>query len=93
MVLKGHQTLVTNGVQSFLNTTGNSGLAKAGSGDALTGIITAFLAQGYPALEAAKISVYLHGLAGDIALKDQSMESLLITDMIECLGKAFKKLI
>lgn len=90
IVLKGHRTLVTNGVQSFLNTTGNAGLAKAGSGDALTGIITSFLAQGYPAFEAAKIGVYLHGLAADIALKEQSMESMLIADVIECIGKAFK---
>lgn len=90
MVLKGHQTLVTNGVQSFLNTTGNAGLAKGGSGDALTGMIISFLAQGYPAFEAAKIGVYLHGLAADIALKEQSMESMLITDVIECIGKAFK---
>jgi len=90
MVLKGHRTLVTNGTQSFLNTTGNAGLAKAGSGDALTGILSSFLAQGYTAFEAAKIGVYLHGLAADIALEDQSMESMLITDVIECIGKAFK---
>lgn len=90
IVLKGHRTLVTNGVQSFINTTGNAGLAKAGSGDALTGMITSFLAQGYLAFEAAKIAVYLHGFAADIALKDQSMESMLVTDVIECLGKAFK---
>lgn len=90
MVLKGHRTLVTNGTQSFLNTTGNAGLAKAGSGDALTGILSSFLAQGYTAFEAAKIGVYLHGLAADIALEEQSMESMLITDVIECIGKAFK---
>ncbi len=90
IVLKGHRTLVTNGVHSFINTTGNAGLAKAGSGDALTGMITSFLAQGYLAFEAAKIAVYIHGFAADIALKDQSMESMLVTDVIECLGKAFK---
>ncbi len=53
IVLKSHQTLVTNGKHSLLNTTGNSGLAKGGSGDALTGMITSFLAQGYPAFESA----------------------------------------
>ncbi len=90
IVLKGHKTLVTNGVQSFINTTGNAGLAKGGSGDALTGIITSFLAQGYSSFDAAKMGVYLHGFAADIALKEQSMESMLISDVIECIGKAFK---
>ncbi|HEX7412613.1 MAG TPA: NAD(P)H-hydrate dehydratase [Bacteroidia bacterium] len=92
IVLKGHKTLVTYKGEAFLNTTGNAGLAKGGSGDALTGIIAAFLAQGYEPFTAAKLGVYLHGLAADIALKDQSMESMLITDVIACLGKAFKQL-
>ena len=92
IVLKGHQTLITNGKQSFSNTTGNAGLAKAGSGDALTGIITAILAQGYKPFDAAKIAVYMHGLAADICVKDQSMESMLITDVIENIGKAFKQI-
>lgn len=90
IVLKGHHTLVTYKGQSFFNTTGNSGLAKGGSGDALTGIITAFLAQGYLPFTAAKLAVYIHGLAADITLKEQSEESMLITDVIESLGKAFK---
>ena len=90
IVLKGHKTLITYAGEVFFNTTGNAGLAKGGSGDALTGIITAFLAQGYEPKNAAKIGVYLHGLAADIALKKQSMESMLITDVIECMGKAFK---
>jgi hydroxyethylthiazole kinase-like uncharacterized protein yjeF len=92
IVLKGHNTLITSGGEAFLNPTGNAGLAKAGSGDALTGIITAFLAQGYPAFDAAKIGVYIHGLASDLALVQQSMESMLITDVIEHLGKAFQHL-
>jgi hydroxyethylthiazole kinase-like uncharacterized protein yjeF len=92
IVLKGHHTLITNGKQSFLNSTGNSGLAKGGSGDALTGIITAFLAQGYEPLHAAIIGVYIHGLAADMAFKDQSTESMLITDAIDYLGKAFKNI-
>jgi hydroxyethylthiazole kinase-like uncharacterized protein yjeF len=89
IVLKGHNTLITSGGEAFLNPTGNAGLAKAGSGDALTGIITAFLAQGYPAFDAAKMGVYIHGLASDLALVQQSMESMLITDVIEYFGKAF----
>lgn len=92
LVLKGHQTLITIGGKSYINSTGNSGLAKGGSGDALTGIISSFLAQGYKPFHAALIGVYIHGLAAEIALKDQSPESMLITDVIGCLGKAFKKL-
>lgn len=92
IVLKGHKTFITNGEESFENTTGNSGMAKGGSGDALTGIITAFLAQGYEPLKAALLGVYLHGLAADITLETQSEESMLITDVIENLGKAFKKI-
>jgi NAD(P)H-hydrate epimerase len=89
IVLKEHRTFITDGVSSFENTTGNSGLAKGGSGDALTGVITAFLAQGYEPINAALLGVYLHGLAADITLKNQSPESMLITDVIENLGQAF----
>lgn len=92
VVLKGHQTFITDGEHSFENTTGNSGLAKGGSGDALTGIITAFLAQGYEPIKAAKLGVFIHGLAADITLETQSVESMLITDVIENLGKAFLKI-
>ena len=92
IVLKGHKTFITDGIQTFENTTGNSGLAKGGSGDALTGMITSFLAQGYTTLEAAKLGVYLHGLAADITLQLQSEESMLITDVIENLGLAFQRL-
>ena len=90
IILKNHVTVIISTDKLFYNTTGNSGLAKGGSGDALTGIITAFLAQGYKPLNAAKLGIYLHGLAADITLKEQSMESMLITDVIENLGKAFK---
>jgi hydroxyethylthiazole kinase-like uncharacterized protein yjeF len=92
IVLKGATTLITCKGDAVKNSTGNAGLAKGGSGDALTGIITGFLAQGYAPYTAAKIGVYLHGLAADLALKDQSMESMLITDVIEHIGKAFKKI-
>lgn len=92
IVLKGHRTFITDGLESYENTTGNSGLAKGGSGDALTGIITALLAQGYEQLNATLLGVYLHGLAADITLATQSEESMLITDVIQNLGSAFKKI-
>ena len=92
IVLKGHETFITNGIDGFFNTTGNAGLAKAGSGDALSGIITSFLAQNYDPYTAANISVFIHGLAADIAIEKQSMESVLITDIIEFLGEAFKQI-
>lgn len=92
IILKGHKTFITNGTDSFENTTGNSGLAKGGSGDALTGIIVAFLAQNYTPIDAAILGVYLHGLAADITLYSQSNESMLITDVIENMGQAFKQI-
>lgn len=92
IVLKGHRTLVASPTEAFVNTTGNAGLAKGGSGDALTGIITAFLAQGYNPFDAAKLGVYIHGLAADITLQTQSVESMLISDVIENFGKAFLKI-
>ncbi|HQR92240.1 MAG: NAD(P)H-hydrate dehydratase [Bacteroidetes bacterium 24-39-8] len=92
IVLKGHQSFVAADGIGTLNTTGNTGLAKGGSGDCLTGIITALLAQGYEAAIATRLAVFLHGLAADLALENQSMESLLVTDVIESLGKAFKML-
>lgn len=92
IVLKNHQTHVIDGSNVYINTTGNAGLAKAGSGDALMGMITSFLAQGYSTLQASVLGVFLHGLAADITLKAQSEESMLITDVIENFGKAFQQL-
>lgn len=92
IVLKDHHTVIISNKKIFYNTNGNSGLAKGGSGDALTGIITSFLAQGYKPLNAANLGVYLHGLAADITLKKQSLESMIITDVIENLGKSFKQI-
>ncbi len=89
IVLKGHHTAVINREEVVYNMTGNAGLAKGGAGDALTGIITSFLAQGYKPFEAAKLGVHLHGLAADITLSEQSPESMLISDVIDNLGKAF----
>lgn len=90
IVLKSHHTAIITPDELFYNSTGNPGLAKGGSGDALTGVITSFLAQGYTSLNAAKLGVYLHGLAADITLQQQSMESMVITDVIENFGNAFE---
>jgi NAD(P)H-hydrate epimerase len=92
IVLKGNSTFITNGETSFLNTTGNSGLAKGGSGDALTGMITSFLAQKYEPFIAAQLGVFIHGLAADCTLINQSEESMLISDVIENIGEAFKEI-
>lgn len=92
ILLKGHHTLVAHRGKGWFNTTGNAGLAKGGSGDILTGIITAFLSQGYGGVQAAQCGAYLHGLAADLALQQQSMESMLAGDIIEKLGEAFYEL-
>lgn len=89
IVLKGHHTLIAANGKAYFNTSGNVGLAKGGSGDVLTGMIVSLLAQQYPSLHAALIGVYLHGLAADLALEQQSYESLLATDVINTIGKAF----
>ena len=91
IVLKGHQSFVTDGNNNFVNSTGNSGLAKGGSGDALTGLVTGLLAQQYNSLDAALIAVYIHGLAADITLQSQSMETMIITDVIENFAASFKQ--
>jgi len=76
----------------FFNSTGNPGLAKGGSGDTLTGIITGLLARGYAPNHAAILGVYVHGLAADLCLKKNHIESLLASDVIEKLPKAFSKI-
>ncbi len=90
IVLKNAQTLITYKGQSYLNKTGNAGLAKGGSGDALTGMVLSFLAQGYDPFAAAQIAVYLHGIAAEKTALTQSLESMLISDVIENIGMAFK---
>ena len=93
IILKGHHSAlcIPNG-QIIFNSTGNAGMATAGSGDVLTGILTALLARGYTPKEASMIGMYLHGLAGDYAARDLGMESLIASDIIQYLPKAFKKL-
>lgn len=93
MVLKGANTSVSLPDGSiWINSSGNPGMASAGMGDALTGIIGGLLASGYTAAEAAIFGVYLHGHAGDMALTEQSLESLLASDLINHLGKAFQSI-
>ncbi len=90
IILKGAYTsIVFPDGQCFFNTTGNPGMATAGSGDVLTGIILGLLAQGYSSSDASLLGVYLHGLAGDIAVRKNGEESMIAGDLTENIGKAF----
>jgi NAD(P)H-hydrate epimerase len=89
VALKGAGTVVTDGQKVFINKTGNPGMATAGSGDVLTGVITALIGQGLTNLDSAVLGVYIHGLAGDIAAKKTNQVSLMATDIIQALGDAF----
>ena len=92
LLLKGHRTIVAgpNG-ESYTNTTGNAGMATAGSGDVLAGIIAALLGQGLTAFEAAKCGAYLHGKAGDLAARERSKAAMIATDIIDHIPQAIKK--
>jgi NAD(P)H-hydrate epimerase len=90
IVLKSHYTAtVLPTGQVFFNTTGNAGMAKGGSGDVLTGMITAFISQGYSPGDAAVLGVYLHGLAGDFAANALSKEAMVAGDIVTFLPQAF----
>ena len=91
VVLKGAGTVVTDGEKVYINKTGNPGMATAGSGDVLTGVITALLGQGLSDFDAAVLGVYIHGLAGDIAAEKFGRVSLMTTDIIDSLPDAFLK--
>lgn len=91
VVLKGAGTVVTDAEKVYINTTGNPGMATAGAGDVLTGVIAALAGQGMNNFDAATAGVYIHGLAGDIAAEEIGQVSLIATDMIEALGRAFMK--
>ena len=93
VVLKGHNTIITNGDKIYLNTTGSSALAKAGTGDVLTGIISGLLSQKLSLFNAAIFGVYLHGLAGDIAAERLTKYSVLASDVIDNIPNALKKII
>ena len=91
-VLKGHKTVVAGPLGTVhFNTTGNPGMATAGSGDVLAGMIAAFIGQGLEAFEAARCAVYVHGLAGDIAAKEKTEISLIASDIIDAIPKAIKR--
>lgn len=93
VVLKGaHSAVAFPDGSIFFNSSGNAGLAKGGSGDGLTGIILGLLARGYTAPKATLIGLFIHGYAADMCVKKNSMESLLISDIIDQLPRAFKKL-
>lgn len=93
IVLKGHHTsLCLPDGHIIFNTTGNAGMATAGSGDVLTGIITGLLARGYKREDACLVGIYLHGLAGDIAARELGEESVMASDLIQYLPYAFKRL-
>lgn len=93
VLLKGHHTsLCLPDGHIVFNSTGNAGMATAGSGDVLTGIITGLLARGYKQEDACIVGMYLHGLAGDIATKELGEESVIAGDLIQYLPYAFKRL-
>ena len=93
IVLKGHHTLIATPVgKGYFNSTGNAGMATAGAGDVLTGIITALIAQKYDSLHACILGVYLHGYAGDIAADKLSQEAMIAGDIIDNLGESFKQI-
>lgn len=93
IILKGHYSMIfAPDNRIYINQTGNAGMATAGSGDVLTGILAALLARGYTALEAARLGTYLHGLAGDLATNELGQESLTASDIVTFLPKAFIKI-
>ena len=89
VVLKGAGTIVTDSEKIYINKTGNPGMATAGAGDVLTGVITALAGQGLSNFDAAVLGVYIHGLAGDIAAEKKGQTSLIATDIIDALCDAF----
>jgi ADP-dependent NAD(P)H-hydrate dehydratase len=92
VVLKGSETIVTDGKRLYVNTTGNPGMATGGSGDALTGVIAALIAQKMDAFDATCLGVYAHGLAGDIARDQNGEVGLIAGDIVDSLADAFHHL-
>ena len=90
VVLKGHNTLVTDGSRKFHNGTGNPGMATGGSGDVLTGVIASLIGQKFEPFEAAVLGVHLHGRAGDFAAEKFGTASTVATDILNCLAAALK---
>lgn len=92
IVMKGANTITTYDMRLFINDSGNPGLSTAGTGDVLTGIITGLLAQGYHPMEATLMGIYFHGTAADIAINQYGIESLIASDVVQFLGRAFMDL-
>jgi NAD(P)H-hydrate epimerase len=92
VLLKGHGTIVTDGERVYRNTTGNPGMATAGSGDVLTGLIAALLGQGLEPFAAAQLGAFVHGRAGDLARDALGEISLVATDLLTFLPQAFRGL-
>ncbi len=90
VVLKGHRTVITDGKQLALNTTGNPGMATGGTGDVLTGIITALLCQNLAPYDAARLGAHVHGLAGDLAAAELGEISMIASDLIDYLPTAWQ---
>ena len=94
IILKGHYTaIITPLGKVYFNSTGNAGMAKAGMGDILTGMVTGLMAQQYPLPEAAMLGVYLHGLAGDIACTKYSQQAMQASGLADCICNAWKSLL
>ena len=91
LVLKGDKTIVADYGKAYVNRTGNPGMATAGAGDVLTGIIVSLIGQGFDVFDASQLGVYIHGLAGDIAAKKKGEVSMIASDIIDCLPDAFIK--
>jgi NAD(P)H-hydrate epimerase len=92
VVLKGHQTFITNGHRSEVNSTGNPGMATGGTGDVLTGVLVALLGQGLDPFQAAHLGTHIHGLAGDLAAAELGQVSMIARDLLDFLPAAFKSL-
>lgn len=90
VLLKGHETCITDGTDGYINPTGNPGMAVGGSGDVLAGVITALLGAGLPPLEAAACGAWLHGAAGDRCAAELGQYGMLPTDMLSALPRLMK---
>lgn len=90
LLLKGHRTIITNGEETYINPTGNPGMAVGGSGDVLAGVIVSLLGQKLPPLEAAACGAWLHGATGDICAKEIGQYGMLPSDMVEVLPRLLK---
>lgn len=93
IVLKGHHTVVCSKDDIYINYTGNPGMATAGSGDVLTGIITSLISQGMKVFDASKLGVYIHGLAGDLAKNKKGEYGMIASDILENIPYIIKMII